>query len=126
MFSSEVQAKIDRVKSIPNFINDSNLLIVFLIFILNFEIITNNEYIHCTPNWGPDPSWGGGWKLLQKCVKKTNSLLNNEGKIVIQEKSFAWGSQNFVFLDGLHPPPPPPPSNWELLAPSLMLCSINV
>ena len=36
---------------------------------------------------------GGGWKFLQKCVKKTKVLLKNEGKIVIQEKSFACGEQ---------------------------------
>ena len=33
-----------------------------------------------TPNWGPDPSWGvlgggGGWKFLQKCVKKQKFCL---------------------------------------------------
>ena len=35
----------------------------------------------------------GSWKFLQKCVKKTKVLLKNEGKIVIQEKSFACGEQ---------------------------------
>ena len=43
------------------------------------------------PQLGSRPKLGGagGWKFLQKCVKKTKFLLKNEGKIVIQEKSFA-------------------------------------
>ena len=38
------------------------------------------------PNWGPDPSWGGagGVEIFTKMCKKTNVLLKNEGKIVIQ------------------------------------------
>ena len=39
---------------------------------------------------------GGGRKFLQKCVKKTKVLLKNEGKIVIQEKSFALRQATFV------------------------------
>ena len=49
----------------------------------------------CTPNWGPDPSWGGGGGggNFTKMCKKRKIMFNNEGKIVIQEKSFACGEQ---------------------------------
>ena len=48
-----------------------------------------------TPPTGVQTQVGGagGWKFLQKFVKKTKVLLKNEGKIVIQEKSFACGKQ---------------------------------
>ena len=36
---------------------------------------------------------GGGWKIFTKMCKKKEVLLKNEGKIVIQEKSFACGEQ---------------------------------
>ena len=45
------------------------------------------------PQLGSGPKLGGGNFYKQKCVKKTKVLLKNEGKIVIQEKSFACGEQ---------------------------------
>ena len=36
---------------------------------------------------------GGGVEIFTKMCKKTKVLLKNEGKIVIQEKSFACGEQ---------------------------------
>ena len=49
-----------------------------------------------TPNWGPDPSWEGAGRMeiFTKMCKKTKVLLKNEGKIVIQKKSFACGEQH--------------------------------
>ena len=47
------------------------------------------------PQLGSRPKLGGarGVEILTKMCKKTKVLLKNEGKIVIQEKSFACGEQ---------------------------------
>ena len=45
--------------------------------------------------WGIQTQVGGCWgvEMFAKMCKKTKVLLKNEGKIVIQEKSFACGEQ---------------------------------